>query len=89
METDFTENWETNFPSILDKVVSVVKTITTQKMKFFIMGFFNKCDQIHRKLSIWSHLLKKPLIENFIFCAVYLRQSFNGVSKIALEISTA
>ena len=89
METDFTENWETNFPSILDKVVSVVKTITTQKMKFFIMGFFNKCDQIHRKLQIWSHLLKKTLIENFIFCAVYLRQSFNGVSKIALEISTA
>ena len=23
-----------------------------------------------RKLRIWSHLLKKPLLENFIFCAV-------------------
>ena len=23
-----------------------------------------------RKLRIWSHLLKKPLIKNFIFCAV-------------------
>ena len=21
--------------------------------------------------QIWSHLLKKPLMENFIFCAVY------------------
>ena len=23
-------------------------------------------------LRIWSHLLKKSLMENFIFCAVYL-----------------
>ena len=28
-----------------------------------------KCDQIYRKLQIWSHLLKKSLMENFIFCA--------------------
>ena len=39
-------------------------------MKFFINDFFSKCDQIHRKLWIWSHLLKKSLIENFIFCAL-------------------
>ena len=32
--------------------------------------FFSKCDQIHRKLRIWSHLLKKSLMENFISCAV-------------------
>ena len=38
-----------------------------QKMKFSIEDFFSKCDQIRRKLRIWSHLLKKPLIENFIF----------------------
>ena len=24
-----------------------------------------------RKLQIWSHLLKKSLMENFVFCAVY------------------
>ena len=41
-----------------------------QKMKFSIKDFFNKCDQICRKLQIWSHLLKKSLIENFIFCAL-------------------
>ena len=29
-----------------------------------------KCDQIPRKLWIWSHLLKKSLMENFIFYAV-------------------
>ena len=39
-------------------------------MKFSIKDFFSKCDQIHSFLRIWSHLLKKPLMENFIFCAV-------------------
>ena len=42
---------------------------TTQKMKFFVKDFLSKCDQIHRKLWIWSHLLKKSLMEDFIFCA--------------------
>ena len=43
---------------------------TAQKMKFSIKDFFSKCDQIRWKLRIWSHLLKKALIENFIFCVV-------------------
>ena len=41
-----------------------------RSMKFSIKDFFSKCDQIRRKLRIWSHLLKKSLIENFMFCAV-------------------
>ena len=40
---------------------------TAQKMKFSIKDFFTKCDQIRRKLRIWSYLLKKSLMENFIF----------------------
>ena len=36
-------------------------------MKFSINDFFSKCDQIHRELWIWSHLLKKSLMENVIF----------------------
>ena len=40
----------------------------TQKMKFSIKDFFSKCDQILRKLQILSHLLKKSLLKNFIFC---------------------
>ena len=32
---------------------------TAQKMKFSFKDFFRKCDQIRRKLRIWSHLLKK------------------------------
>ena len=43
---------------------------TAQKMKFSIKDFFSKCDQIRRNLWIWSHLLKKFSMENFIFCAV-------------------
>ena len=45
--------------------------ITAQKMKFSIKYFFNQCDQICNFLQISSHLLKKTLMENFNFCAVY------------------
>ena len=40
-------------------------------MKFSIKDIFSKCDQIPSFLRIWSHLLKKSLMGNFIFCAVY------------------
>ena len=43
---------------------------TAQIIKFSIKDFFSKCDQIRRKLRIWSQSLKKSLMENFIFCAV-------------------
>ena len=39
-------------------------------MEFSIKSFFSKCHQIRSFLGIWSHLLKKFLNENFIFCAV-------------------
>ena len=38
-----------------------------QKMKF-------SCDQIRSFLRIWSHLLKKYLMENFIFCTAQCKQ---------------
>ena len=34
---------------------------------FSIKDFFSKCDQIRSFLRIWSHLLKKSLMENFMF----------------------
>ena len=46
--------------------------VTAQKIKFSIKDFFSKCVQIRIKLRIWSHLLKKSLMESFIFCAVRL-----------------
>ena len=50
-------------------------TRTAQKMKFSIKDFFSKCDQIRSFLRIWSHLLKKSFMENFIFCAVTLKDT--------------
>ena len=52
------------------RATSNENTDTAQKMKFYIKDFFRKCDQIRNFLRIWSHLLKKSLMENFIFCAV-------------------
>ena len=43
---------------------------TEQKMKFSIKDYFRKCDQTRIFLRIWSHLLKKSYMKNFIFCAV-------------------
>ena len=40
-----------------------------QNIQFSIKDFFSKCDQISRKLQIWSTLLKISLMDNFIFCA--------------------
>ena len=45
-------------------------------MKFSIKYFFSKCDQIRSFLRIWADLLKKPLMENFIFYAVWHVQTF-------------
>ena len=44
--------------------------ITAQKTKFSIKDFFIRYDQIYRFLRILSHLLKKALMKNFIFCAM-------------------
>ena len=51
-------------------IAMTFKIVTAQKMKFSINDFFCKCDQIRSLLWIWSHLLKKSLMENFIFCAI-------------------
>ena len=50
--------------------------ILLHKKKFSIKDFFSNCDQIRRKLWIWSHLLKKSFIKKFHFlCNVYIRQN--------------
>ena len=58
--------------SIMD-FFSKCDQILHKKIKFSIMNFFSKCDQIRSfVLRIWSHLLKKSIMENFIFCAAKL-----------------
>ena len=49
---------------------------TIQKMKFSFKEFLSKCDQIHSFLRISLHLLRKSLMENFIFCAVLCQYYF-------------
>ena len=39
----------------------------TKKTNFSNTDFFSKCDQIRSLLRIWSHFLKKSLMESFIF----------------------
>ena len=67
------------FPSFGIKIYSSLYSLCTfsikkltlhKKTKFSIKDFYNKCDQICSFLRIWSHLLKKSLMENFLFCAV-------------------
>ena len=53
---------------------------TAQKMKFSFRDFF-------RNLRIWSHLLKKALMENFIFCAV--KQPLFSLIHISSNVATA
>ena len=48
-------------------------------MKFSIKDFFSKYDQIHTFLQIWSHLPKKSLMENFIFCAVLVIRCYGNI----------
>ena len=61
------ESYSTEMNEVLE--VYRIYTHTSQKMKFSIKDFFSKCDQIRSFLRIWSHLLNKSLVENFISCA--------------------
>ena len=57
---------------MFDKIIDTSLNFFTlhKKLKFSFKDFFSKCDQIHSFLRIWSHLLKKSLLENSIFSAV-------------------
>ena len=44
-----------------------------RRFKFSIKYFFHKFDQIPRFLRIWSHLLKRSFMKNFVFCAVFFK----------------
>ena len=60
--------------SCIDLLLTIVtlfrKPRTAQKMKFSSKYLFSECDKIRSFLRIWSHLLKKYLMEKFIFCVV-------------------
>ena len=60
---------------VSSSIILALNQNTIQKIKFSINDFFSKCDQIRSFLRIWSHFLKKSLMENFIFCAVKKRSN--------------
>ena len=60
-------NWHVFFIKIFCLNFYYGNIFTVQKITFSIIGFFSKCDQISMKLGIWSHLLKKSLMENLVF----------------------
>ena len=61
-------HWQLVSENCQTQITWVLSITLHTKKKFSIKDFFSKCDQIYSFLRIWSHLLKKFLIENFIFC---------------------
>ena len=54
------------------KLIQIV-IFNAQKLKFSIKDFFSKCNQIRRRLGIWSHLPKKSVLyKNLQFMSVIL-----------------
>ena len=63
-----------------------------KKMKFSVEAFLSKCDQIRRKLRSWSLLLKKSLMENYIFyalivCVYMLVKPWRRLENLTLDTS--
>ena len=54
----------------------VLVTLSLHKKWSFPLRMSSVNHQIRRFLRIWSHLLNKPLMENFIFCAVFAARPF-------------
>ena len=69
------ENWKKNMA-----LQYICKHTLHKKMKFSIKDFLSKYDQIRSFLRISSHLLKKPLMENFIFVQEYTLQNWFKVT---------
>ena len=58
------------FEQLYSKDYKRIMDLHCTEKKFFIKDFFSKYDRICSFLRIWSHFLKKSLMENLIFCAV-------------------
>ena len=72
-----------------NKTTENLSSFTAQTMKFSIKDFFCKCDQIRIFLRIWSHLPKKSLMKNFIFCAVSIKLTQKKVWDHKFRITIA
>ena len=66
-----------------------VPNFTAPKMKFSIKDFISRFDRIGSCQLIWSHLLKKSLMEDFIFCADFKLDCFARYKILLGPASTA
>ena len=57
------------------------------KIKLSIKDIFSNYDQIRSSMRIWSHLLKKSLMENFIFCAMTFSSTENFYKNLGANCS--
>ena len=69
-DMDNNEDMKEYLTSMASVLVTNSRYHCTKIMKFSMKDFFGKCDQIRSFLRIWSHLPKKSLMENFMFCAL-------------------
>ena len=65
----------------VDVIVTIFRFQCTKNQ-----DFFSKCDQIRSFLRIWSNLLKKSLMENFIFCAMFKPDNIESTKYIHKQI---
>ena len=72
MEHPYETKWDSR--KVFKRMRFCLEFLNTAQRMFVIMDFFSKCDQIRCFPWIWSDLLKKPFMENFIFCAVKIWQ---------------
>ena len=75
--------------SIIHKYYAIIRLSPTQKMNFCIKDFVSKWDQIRSFLQILSHLLKKPLMENFIFLQWDLNNCAPDANRMGLWQQTS
>ena len=76
IRTEKTPNTDTFYALIVGNIYQKLKwfclvfcspTIYLKVLSFFFSkNFISKCDQIRKKLRIWSRLLKKSWMENFL-----------------------
>ena len=89
-------DWKDADPKAIPICYAVKKTVmlpmqvmtnprfTAPKMKF---SSISKSNEVFRKLQIWSHLLNKFLMENFIFCAVFVLTISQKIKETRLKFS--
>ena len=77
---------------LISRIYEIAECVffTAQKVKFSIKDFLGKCNQIRSFLRTWSHILKKSLMQSFIFCKVLFHLVNNeSLGNLSIDSSLA